>query len=508
MAGRKSYDGTLLDVVGQGAAVDGDWWEVLHGGSSERARQNIQYVVSMTAGTGTWVLEGRNGPNDPVTQIDTGTAAKTGTCARMKQFRFRWTAASGLTGRCSVNAVVKNITYAPFAIQQSVWYNGLVGGYWPDPSALFRYTAGDSLAAATVTRASSATYIDASGIIQTAAPGVARDGHYINGARCLLMEDQRTNLCLNSLPQNGSNGWFLTGTTLTAGYGTGPQGTPNRSVRLQMAGAGYSKFQLTVSANTTYTLSFWAKLASGTPFLKVTDQTDANAVVAYQSYASQLTVGQWRRVTFTFTTGAGYTQANCYIINDCTCDIEVDGAQLEQGPFASSTIFTSGATVTRSVDKIQFPWSPLPQAMTAYFDYFDVGLMRGANNYALFNLRPAALGDPSFYAYSGNPGQVLARHNNVGGTSVVSAPGISDQFGHEIEWRQALFADGSVLAGYSADGGAEVLGTQSGALALDPTWGTSPTLGIGEFNATGGFLAIKRIVFLAGVQSMTVMRAS
>jgi hypothetical protein len=28
MAGRKNYDGTLLDVAGQGAPVDGDWFEV------------------------------------------------------------------------------------------------------------------------------------------------------------------------------------------------------------------------------------------------------------------------------------------------------------------------------------------------------------------------------------------------------------------------------------------------------------------------------------------------
>jgi hypothetical protein len=131
MAGSYAYDGTLLDVAGQGVAVDGDWFELLNGGGSERRPINIQFIVSMPVGTGTWILEGRNGSNDSPTQLDTGTAAKTGSYPRMAQMRLRWTAAAGLTARGSVSATLKNVTYTPFAVQSSLWYNGLIGGYWP-----------------------------------------------------------------------------------------------------------------------------------------------------------------------------------------------------------------------------------------------------------------------------------------------------------------------------------------------------------------------------------------
>jgi hypothetical protein len=50
--------------------------------------------------------------------------------------RFRWTAAAGLTARAAVSAVVKNTTYTPFATQQSLWYNALVGGFWPSGSGV------------------------------------------------------------------------------------------------------------------------------------------------------------------------------------------------------------------------------------------------------------------------------------------------------------------------------------------------------------------------------------
>jgi hypothetical protein len=83
MAGRKNYDGTLLDVAGQGAPSMAIGLKYLRSGSAERVQSSLTFVVSMTAGTGTWVLEGRNGPNDVGVQLDTGSAGKTAKIVRM-----------------------------------------------------------------------------------------------------------------------------------------------------------------------------------------------------------------------------------------------------------------------------------------------------------------------------------------------------------------------------------------------------------------------------------------
>jgi hypothetical protein len=145
----------------------------------------------------------------------------------------------------------------------------------------------------TFTRASTATYTDASGVIQTAAVNAPRWDYASGVLRGLLIEEARTNLALNSA-------------TL---------GTQGVAVTAQA-----------------YTLSFYG---TGT----VTKSGAATGAL--------VGTGTGQRVSQTFTPTAGTVT--------CTVTGSVLNAQLEAGSFPTSWIPTAGASATRSQDIMTMP---------------------------------------------------------------------------------------------------------------------------------------------------------
>jgi hypothetical protein len=67
-----------------------------------------------------------------------------------------------------------------------------------EAGVLLWYAPGDTIAGETFTRSTVAQYRNANGEIVTAGINVKRDNHYINLVRSLLLEDTRTNICLQS----------------------------------------------------------------------------------------------------------------------------------------------------------------------------------------------------------------------------------------------------------------------------------------------------------------------
>ena len=214
-------------------------------------------------------------------------------------------------------------------------------------------------------RASTATYLDANGVVQTAGVGVARSAAYdydsdgVLRPIGLLLENSATNLLLYSEQFNNAAwtknvGGVAAAPVVTANYGVAPDGqtTADRVVLALNAGTTLTDMSdisqgTTTVAGTTYTQSVWLKT------------TDASTKVLQLSFSGEtpklITVtGTWQRFSNTGvasdtirgfrlalrgTTGTSYS-----------ADVLIWGAQQGVGSYPTSYIATTSAQVTRAAD--------------------------------------------------------------------------------------------------------------------------------------------------------------
>lgn len=202
--------------------------------------------------------------------------------------------------------------------------------------------------------ANTATYINSSGYVTTAAQDVARFEYDPTtlAAKGLLIEGSATNYLLRSTTCAGT-GWNTGGAvTVTNAYATGPDGVANSATRFQMSyssGGTGRIYQDSGFTTKPYTNSVWIKSNTGS------NQTLNLWNTAGSGNTFTITATPtWQRFENVNTTGtslAGYF----YLENPSTnpavvVDVLVYGAQLEAGTAASSYIPTVASQVTRNPD--------------------------------------------------------------------------------------------------------------------------------------------------------------
>ncbi len=246
---------------------------------------------------------------------------------------------------------------------------------------------GESLV--TFSRASSATYFDAAGVIQTATTNIPRFDHNpLTGESLgLLVEEQRTNYIRNNtmvgaaagtpgtLPTNWLVNAIATGLTMTV-VGTGVEGGISYiDLRINGTTSNSAGFQLSFVSSTAiaavngqaWANSFYCKVAAGT-LANIT--TAVNAVNMFSSApvnlgsidlnftpASSATPLGSARTANSVTTNQASTASvqprmRLTIPSGVAVDvtIRIGLPQIEQGAFATSVIPTTTAAVTRAAD--------------------------------------------------------------------------------------------------------------------------------------------------------------
>ena len=203
----------------------------------------------------------------------------------------------------------------------------------------------------TFTRASSGTYTDSAGVIQTAATDVPRFDHNPTTGESLglLVEEARTNLLLRS-EAIATSPWFANANT-TLSNNTGEVLNPaggSTATKVAVSG-GFGAFgQGAVLTAAIHTGSIWLRCATG---------TISAQLIVYLAESPFTNIGttnvtittSWQRfnVVTSTATAASY---NFQINNIAVGTVYAWGAQLEVGSFPTSYIPTTTAAVTRSAD--------------------------------------------------------------------------------------------------------------------------------------------------------------
>lgn len=200
-------------------------------------------------------------------------------------------------------------------------------------------------------RASSATYFDATGVLRTAPTNGARYGYGYDlttgkwVSQGLIIEPSAaTNIVNSSIVANIGSNWQQYNTAvLTTNYTTAPDGS-TAAGRITTTNTGTVRVgtgALVTSA--VYSASIWVKSNTGSNYTLTLQIGDTNVV-------NIVATPQWQRFS-----GFGSPQQNGYNFIDLEAiqagaDISVWGAQLETGYQTTSYIPTFGSSSTRAAD--------------------------------------------------------------------------------------------------------------------------------------------------------------
>lgn len=210
-------------------------------------------------------------------------------------------------------------------------------------------------------RASTATYIGSDGLLKTAAVNERRP-NYVAGVHdgWVYEPAAATNQLLHSRADT-TTGWTRGPNLTRVGSSTAPDGTATATTySVASVGNAFVGQVVARAASTTYTISLWARLVSGSSptigaLIAVDHDTDGVSGTLERTtlnFAGLSLTSTWKRFSLTFTNVAAIASGSTYLCTDFNTGVQIAiwGAQLEVGVAASSYIPTTTAAASRAAE--------------------------------------------------------------------------------------------------------------------------------------------------------------
>jgi hypothetical protein len=471
---------------------------------------NLQGVAAFTGGP-SWAPTGRAGP---------GVATPTGVLDGVAVYTWsgsQWTPpggtemvptpTGGLRGVAAFDwdgtawqptAQARSSVPTPYGVLDGVARFGWTGTAWAAvgaPSLSLDFMAPGALdPRITFTRASTATYTDASGTIQTAAVNAPRWDYdpATHALRGLLIEEARTNAVFpsknwNNIPLTTTqDGWI-------PNVGASPSGANDAMALVPCVTSGVHQFFVTaaLAVSTTYTYSVYVR-PMGLPYLYMelsNSGFDPNSQAAIFDLVAGTVVGTnpvlanvatiqrcangWFRCSVRATTNAGggtyvmnmrptYTNGGFTFAGNGVDAVWVYGNQIEVGSFPTSYIPTTSAAVTRTQDNCAIsaanmvPWFASPGG-TWFAEY--VSLLVSPTNNRIIGVgsggaaqTPLFIASPaSFLGQYDGAAPLLTANASVPGSVMKGASSYTASTGKTC-LNGGVVASGAMGAGYAALG--------------------------------------------------------
>jgi len=372
-------------------------------------------------------------------------------------------------------------------------------------------------------------------IVATAGTGVARTSHYVTptGAsapiQTLLLEPQRTNLCIRS---EEFDTWTNISTcNVTANAVVAPDGTTtadllsstvtgsSRGQTITFTGDGEKAIALYLKAGTSALTQLRLLDTTASAFRHTVAVTWVAGVPSLSTVAGAGTLypvealaNGWYRILFSAT---GVVAANVNQLRvqpdpaTGTGTVYAWGAQAENAIVPSSYIKTQATTVTRNADSLYFPFTAPPQAMTVY--------VRGVENNRATDTLAGQLGIVQISDAAGNDAYfaLINRTGSAGysslhdpaALSISGAVGTTVTRGDLVEFAGGVRASGAAFLSISVNGGATTSGADGTAQAFAATW-SGPRLYLNSQGSVNpGQFAFTHVIVAAGEQTMATMRS-
>lgn len=240
-------------------------------------------------------------------------------------------------------------------------FAGTQGGLILAPAAPSSQYLGTAIGATVFTRASTATRINAQGLLETVAANVPRMDYdpVTLALRGALIEPASTNMMLQSQNFTSAGGWVLSGVSVTADAVAAPDGTMSAELLTVAPGTNQHLFRtVAVSPETIYTFSVFVRLGTlaATDYRMAFYDGTALSFIAVDIPPVQVPTGSgWTRCSYSVTTPAGCTSLRVYPFRrtlSADATLFLWGAQLEARSTATSYIPTTTTSVSRSADTL------------------------------------------------------------------------------------------------------------------------------------------------------------